>query len=128
MLLDEKEKIGSAKARNNAIKGKVDYICKRESQANGEPAYGTDGYLIARPTCDEGLCCGSAQLQNGFKKNEDGSNSEVPELVGPIIESCQLETTITYVYQPETPSGGEKPKVITWNFKCIEYASTLAFA
>lgn len=85
--------------------------------AAGTPCnYATPDKATARPTCNDTLCCGSADkfLLDGTKLS---------------IETCQPETAISFDFWPELPTGATvAPKKQTWRFYCISAAKQMAAA
>lgn len=72
-------------------------------------------------TCGEGNCCGAARVWMGSGTTADAAWRT--------IETCQVETTETYSYQPpREPMELTMPDPVSVAFTCIEGAKTLAAA
>merc|ERR1712039_376763 len=91
--------------------------------ARCEKALSNGTYRPARgeTTCAEGLCCGAARVWM-----ESGTEADAAWRT---IETCQLETDTTYMYQPpRAPMATTMPDKISVDFVCIEGAKKLAAA
>jgi len=70
---------------------------------------------------ESGLCCGAARVWM-----ESGTTADAAWRT---IETCQLETALTYAYQPpRAPMATTMPAKVTVDFTCIEGAKKLAAA